>query len=645
MRPSDLELLAVPGRLALRGELLLAAVSRPCLDTDRYTGTVRRIGFDGTDRAWTHGDHDSAPSISPDGRWVAFLRRTGGDPAQLHVMPSDGGEARRLTGLPLGAGEPVWAPDSRRIAFTARIPEPGRYGTADSSGESVAAEAEAPRLITRLDYRLDDIGFLGDRRLRLFVADVFDGATTAGPSLGAEALTDGEADVEHPVWTPDGERVLVVAGRDWGREDGDQCDVYAIPAAGGAPELVVRMRGYAERLCADGGSLFFYGTEFSGPGTEIRNVGLFSASLPEPGSVAEARRLTDAETVDCDPAAGPPVPLGDDLLVAVRTRGAVELRAVPRTAAGTRLDGLRLLGGERARVTAFAADGRRVAAAITAPDSRGDVCLLGSGPLTDWSKPLRDKGIRPLTELTATSADGYPVHGWLVLPEGDGPHPVLLVVHGGPFADYGWGLFDEAQVYASAGYAVVLPNPRGSAGYGESHGRAILHALGTVDADDLLALLDAALERPDLDRGRTGVMGGSYGGFMTGWLAAHHGGRFRAAWSERAVNAWDSFTGSSDIGWKFARCYVGDDPAEQRARSPLTHADRIGIPFAVVHLELDWRCPVEQAQRMFVALKRAGTETELLLFPGEGHELSRSGSPRHRLQRFEAVLDWWSRHL
>jgi dipeptidyl aminopeptidase/acylaminoacyl peptidase len=210
---------------------------------------------------------------------------------------------------------------------------------------------------------------------------------------------------------------------------------------------------------------------------------------------------------------------------------------------------------------------------------------------------------------------------------------------------HSWGFFDEAQVYASAGYAVVLPNPRGSAGYGQSHGRAIVHALGTVDVDDVLATLDTALALPECDAGRVGVMGGSYGGFMTSWLAGHHGDRFLAAWSERAVNAWDSFAGSSDIGFMFADGYVGPDPDEQRRRSPLTYADKITIPFAVVHSENDLRCPLEQAQRMFVALQRAGVESELLVFPGEGHELTRSGKPRHRVQRFRAVLDWWNRHI
>lgn len=200
-------------------------------------------------------------------------------------------------------------------------------------------------------------------------------------------------------------------------------------------------------------------------------------------------------------------------------------------------------------------------------------------------------------------------------------------------------------MYAAHGYAVVLPNPRGSAGYGQEHGRAIVGALGTVDADDVLALLDAALVREDLDAARVGVMGGSYGGFMTSWLASHAPGRFVAGISERALNAWDSFTGSSDIGYFFTEAYVGPDPQEQRTRSPLQYADEIAIPLLIIHSEQDWRCPIEQAQRLFVALKLRGAPAEMLVFPGEGHELSRSGRPAHRQQRFDAILDWWDRYL
>jgi dipeptidyl aminopeptidase/acylaminoacyl peptidase len=139
-------------------------------------------------------------------------------------------------------------------------------------------------------------------------------------------------------------------------------------------------------------------------------------------------------------------------------------------------------------------------------------------------------------------------------------------------------------------------------------------------------------------------MGGSYGGFMTTWLAARTD-RFRAAISERAVNVWDSFTGSSDIGWVFPDAYCGPDPDRQREQSPLTHADGITAPMLILHSEQDWRCPLEQAQRLFERLQRNGVDSEMLLFPGEGHELSRSGLPSHRIARFEAILDWWSRHL
>jgi dipeptidyl aminopeptidase/acylaminoacyl peptidase len=190
----------------------------------------------------------------------------------------------------------------------------------------------------------------------------------------------------------------------------------------------------------------------------------------------------------------------------------------------------------------------------------------------------------------------------------------------------------------------VYGNPRGSSGYGQAHGEAILGDVGERSAVDLYALLDAALERPDLDASRVGVLGGSHGGFMTSWLIGH-GDRFRAAVSERAVNAIDSFTGSSDIGWNFARDLYGPDVEAQHRQSPLTYADAITTPLLIIHSEQDWRCPLEQAQRLYVALRSRDATVELLLFPGEGHELSRSGVPQHRVARFEAILDWFDRYL
>lgn len=627
MRPEDIELLVTPESVTLRGELLLVAAAHPALDTNDYPSRLRQVALDGSgDRPWSYGHCDTSPVISPDGEHVAFLRAAKpGDKPQLYVQPTDGGDARGLTSLPLGAQAPVWSPDSRRIAFTARIPESGRY-TPD-----VEPRSEAPRRIVRADYRWDNLGYTADRHKRLYVVDL------EGEPV---ELTDGTCDVGTPAWTVDGERLVFAATRDWGAVETVHRDVYTVPVAGGEPQVVVRTNGDVSFVAVDSEHVVYQGREFAESTRAVAiNTSLWVAPLD--GS-APPRRLTDLETVDCE---GVPVIAGDDVYFTAYCRGAIQLHRVSLRDSAVALSDLSLLAGERGIVKCFAVDGDRVVAVVSTPDSAGDVVLCGGDRLTDFSKPLRESGVCEIREIVATSPDGYASHGWVVLPEGDGPHPVVLHIHGGPFMYHGWGFFDEAQVYASAGYAVVMANPRGSTGYGQSHGNAIVHAFGTVDVDDVLSVLDKALELPQCDPTRVGVMGGSYGGFMTGWLAAHHGQRFRAAWSERAVNAWDSFAGTSDIAWFFADAYIGEDPEVQRKKSPLTYADQIRMPFIVVHSEDDLRCPFEQAQRMFVALRRGGVPVEMLVFPGEGHELTRSGQPRHRRERFDAVLEWWGRHL
>jgi dipeptidyl aminopeptidase/acylaminoacyl peptidase len=237
------------------------------------------------------------------------------------------------------------------------------------------------------------------------------------------------------------------------------------------------------------------------------------------------------------------------------------------------------------------------------------------------------------------------VHGWVLRPAGQGPHPVLLNIHGGPFTQYTVALFDEAQVYVAAGYAVLMCNPRGSAGYGRDHGLAIKGRFGTDDMLDILAFLDGALAKfSTLDAGRLGILGGSYGGYLTAWTTAHHH-RFRAAIVERGFLDPIGFEGSADIGWYFGSEYLGSAAEALAAQSPLELAAKVHTPTLVIHSENDLRCPLEQGQRYYAALKKQGVEAELLIFPGEDHELSRSGRPLHRQQRFDHILRWWARFL
>ena len=641
MLPADLALLRTPSAPSLSpdGRLVVVAVGRIDLEANAYRGDLWVTPTDGSTapRRFTSGRRDGRPRFSPDGRWIAFLRASDEDKPQLHVMPSDGGEPRRVCEHPLGAEAFAWSPDSTRLAYVARVPEPGRYGT----DKDIPPEKEPPRRITTFQYRLDNLGFTNDRRPHVFVVDAL--------TEGAEPvqLTRGDYDHGDPAWSPDGRTVAFVSARHETRDEDAASDVFVVPAEGGDPvratttDLAVSRPAFSP----DGGTIWFCGAPADLAG---RTTGLWS--VPADGTGPPAR-LTDPERFDHEPAFGGGVlPLLVDeqavTTVSIR-RGAVPLLRFPVDGSEPR----GLLDGAR-QVQDYDARGGVVAAVVSDPTSAGEVVVVHDGPegpmertITDFGAPLaRSASLRPMTELEATAPDGAEVHGWVLKPAGPGPFPVVLMVHGGPFAQYGWTLFDEAQVYVGAGYAVVMGNPRGSAGYGETHGRAIVGDFGNLDAKDVLALLDAALADPELDDDRVGVMGGSYGGYMASWLVAHSD-RFRAAISERACNAFDSFEGSSDIGFLFVSHYNGTDPERVLAQSPLTHADRIRTPMLLIHSEHDWRCPVEQAQRLFVALKQRKVDVELLLFPGEGHELSRSGLPSHRIARFEAILDWWGRHL
>ena len=267
---------------------------------------------------------------------------------------------------------------------------------------------------------------------------------------------------------------------------------------------------------ADGGAVWLLASDLGPSGRDFvaAQVGLYRTGLG--GSPSTPVRLTDAEGVDLltnGPRGAQRVPRSSP----AQGRGAVHLLEVGSDGA------MRTLVDGTTVVTGASVGGGRVVVTAATPSSAGDVFVVGEGggatARTDLSSALRATGhVRVPVELTARSADGYPVHGWVVRPDGAGPHPTILMIHGGPFSHYTHALFDEVQVLAQAGYAVVYGNPRGSSGYGAEHGRVLRGAFGAVDTEDVLALLGQALDDPELDGERVGVMGGSYGGYLTAWL-------------------------------------------------------------------------------------------------------------------------------
>jgi dipeptidyl aminopeptidase/acylaminoacyl peptidase len=390
--------------------------------------------------------------------------------------------------------------------------------------------------------------------------------------------------------------------------------------------------------------LYVLGQELGETGYDFvaRNTGVWAASVADL-PVTEPRLLTDIEHVDYGDVHSTLVTDGEGVLAFARVRGAGQLHRV--TADGT-VD--IVSEGHRVITGAAVADGK-IVVSYTDPTTPGEIAVIAGEDLrtlTNLAAGLRERTtITKQVEFEATSKDGYPVHGWIFKPQGEGPHPVLLNIHGGPFADYQWAYFDEAQAYTAAGYAVVQCNPRGSAGYGREHGVAIRQAMGTLDMDDVLSFFEQAVAaNPELDGERAGVLGGSYGGYLTSWIIGHDD-RFKGAIVERGFLEPFSFVGTSDIGSFFAGEYTGTDPDHVLTQSPMAVAHNVTTPTLVLHSEEDLRCPLEQAQQYYAALKRAGVDTEFLVFPGESHELSRTGTPWHRMQRFDAILEWWSRHL
>jgi dipeptidyl aminopeptidase/acylaminoacyl peptidase len=634
MKPADLVHLRTPDSPALSPDrrTVVFALWTVDADDDTYVSALWRVSTEpgATPVRFTQGRGDSNPRFSPDGRWLAFRRSTGG-PAQLYVMPADGGEPWPLTTAqthPLGVEGPVWDPHSRRIAYVARIAELGRYGT----GSNDRPAKEPPRRIGEPKYRREGMGYL-DRPGQVYVLDPFD----AGSS--PVRLTDGDFDNTSVTWSPDGRRLAFASARHASRNRTMISDVFVINLDGSGLVQLTDTRRTAERpaFSADGTQVYFAGAELGDCGFDwfAQHTGAFV--VPANGSGA-LRRLSDPDrhTLDGHFGAG----LGG-LLFGAQRRGAVDLLLF-----GADAQPSVVIGGDR-QVRAVDVAGDALVAVVADATSAGELVYVDGGgerTLTSYGTSLAERiRIFSMAQLEGAALDGYPVHGWVVKPPGPGPHPVVMLVHGGPFAQYGWSLFDEAQVYAEAGYAVVLGNPRGSSGYGFAHGRYVVGDVGARSAPDLLALLDRALADPDLDGTRVGVLGGSHGGYMVGWLLAHTD-RFRTGVSERSINAIDSFLATSDLGWAFTSLY-GQDPAAHVRQSPLTYADRITAPMLILHAEDDLRSPFEQAQRLFAALLACGTTVEMVVFPSGGHELSRSGLPSHRIRRFETILDWLARYL
>ncbi|MFZ5848743.1 MAG: prolyl oligopeptidase family serine peptidase [Actinomycetota bacterium] len=653
MLPTDLEHLINLGQPAVSpdGSRIAFVVTRADGEKNEYRSQIWLADADGRTPPlpFTSGEHkDANPAWSPDGGRLAFTstRGTGEKTkASLQVAPvAIGGEVVTLAKFPEGVGSLTWSPDGTHIAFTTRT-QHERY-TEDDEGK------RPPRRMTKLFSRLDNVGPVSDRPTHVYVV-------RADGSAPPRNLTPGDHELTGPSWTPDSTAVLV-GGATHDTWDLDRrSDIHAVDVATGEITRVTGTTGVfgSPAVSPDGQRVAFLGTD--DPDTYPRHGHI--AVRPIDGNEAHVWVSHGLDrTFTPYPDGREPVWLDDDrILGSAEDRGNVhlfELRADGSQAPRPLWDGVGC-------VTGYDAAGGTIAFTLSTSTRPGELHVLdASGEarrLTDITAEFaRTAELREPERLVVRSTDGtVELDAWLLRPDGGsegGSYPLLLNVHGGPFTQYGNRFFDEVQMQARAGYAVLWSNPRGSSGREEDFGRAISgpaiggSGWGTVDFDDVMAVLDHALESNRwVDADRVGVLGGSYGGYMTSW-AVSHSDRFAAACSERAANNLLSLEWASDAAGAF-RTWFGvshlDDPEAYLRHSPVSYVRDIDTPLLIMHAEGDLRCPVEQADQLFVALRMLEKDVEMVRFTGESHELSRSGTPVHRRQRMEIILEFFDKHL
>lgn len=627
-------------------------------ETNEYNTSIYRAAPGAEPVRFSGGETDHSPRLSPDGRLLAFVSKRSGQP-QIWILPTTGGEAWQLTRVQGGVREMAWSPDGRHLAFTAMLDDRGiePERKEDKDEDLYRKFTKGVKVIEELYHKLDGEGFVHERRPQVCVVEVRPGAEP-------RQLTRPPYRHQDLAWSPDGRLLLFSSrrGPDYDREPWET-QVWRIPAGGGEPEPLTpkALAANSPAWSPDGRWIAFVAQKVDELGYDNPTVYVVPAEGGEPRALGATfdRPVGNQAITDLPAPGGMKLlwsPDSRSVFALYSDRGRVHLGRVALETGEVTL----LTHGERVVYSAALDAGCRLAAlGVAEPLDPSRIVLadLESGREDELAAPNRDllaafELTRP-RRFTFRAPGGPEVDGWILEPAGreEGQrYPAVLEIHGGPMAMYGVGFFFEFHLLAAYGYGVIFTNPRGSLGYGHDFCAAIRDRWGDKDYADVMAGLEEALRlSPWIDPDRLGVAGGSYGGYMTNWIVGHTD-RFKAAVTMRSVVDWSSMIGAGDVNWDVVKRAGGrwpwQDPEWYRQQSPITYVDRITTPLLIEHQEGDLRCPIDQGETLFTAVKALGkAPVRFVRYPNEFHGMSRSGKPWHRVHRLDQILDWFGRYL